>query len=58
MAVAAVAFAVFYWLEIWDESRADLLLIPVGLLTGLCLRREVHGVRDAGFSRYVVRGLA
>jgi hypothetical protein len=34
VAVAAVAFAVFYWLEIWDESRTDLLLIPVGLLAG------------------------
>jgi hypothetical protein len=34
VAVAAVAFSVFYWLEIWDESRADLLLIPVGLLAG------------------------
>ena len=34
VAVAAVAFAVFYWLEIWDENRADLMLIPVGLLAG------------------------
>ncbi len=34
VAVAAVAFAVFYWLEIWDESQSDLLLIPVGLLAG------------------------
>jgi len=34
VAVAAVAFAVFYWLEIWDEGRNDLLLIPVGLLAG------------------------
>jgi hypothetical protein len=34
VAVAAIAFAVFYWLEIWDEGRADLLLIPVGLLAG------------------------
>ncbi len=34
VAVAAVAFAVFYWLEIWDEKREDLMLIPVGLLAG------------------------
>ncbi len=34
VAVAAVAFSVFYWLEIWDENRADLTLIPVGLLAG------------------------
>jgi hypothetical protein len=34
VAVAAIAFAVFYWLEIWDERRAMGLLIPVGLLAG------------------------
>ncbi|MEO5925939.1 MAG: hypothetical protein ABIR70_19120 [Bryobacteraceae bacterium] len=36
---AAVVFAVFYWLEIWDQERtvredAWRLLIPVGLLAG------------------------
>lgn len=34
VAVAAVAFGVFYWLEIWDERRAVGLLIPAGLLAG------------------------
>jgi hypothetical protein len=34
--VAAIAFAVFYFLEIWDEVRAPRLLIPVGLLAGYC----------------------
>ncbi len=34
--VAAIAFAVFYWLEIWDESRDARLLIPIGLLAGYC----------------------
>lgn len=34
VAVAAVAFAIFYWLELWDDSRNDFLLIPVGLLSG------------------------
>ncbi|HYK62308.1 MAG TPA: hypothetical protein VEV85_22920 [Bryobacteraceae bacterium] len=34
VAVAAVVFAVFYWLEIWDELRDDGLLIPAGLLAG------------------------
>jgi hypothetical protein len=34
VAVAAVAFAVFHWLEIWDELRDDRLLIPAGLLAG------------------------
>ncbi len=31
---AAIAFSVFYWLEIWDETRDPRLLIPVGLLAG------------------------
>ena len=34
VAVAAVAFAVFYWLEVWDERRTIGLLIPAGLLAG------------------------
>ncbi len=34
VAVAAVAFAVFYLLEIWDRERTPGLLIPIGLLAG------------------------
>ncbi len=34
--VAAIAFSVFYWLEIWDENRESRLLIPIGLLAGYC----------------------
>lgn len=34
VAVAAIAFSVFYWLEIWDEWRDGRLLIPIGLLAG------------------------
>lgn len=34
--VAAIAFSVFYWLEIWEENRDWRLLIPVGLLSGYC----------------------
>jgi hypothetical protein len=34
VAAAAIVFSVFYWLEIWDDVKNDLLLIPVGLLTG------------------------
>ncbi|HEX5430770.1 MAG TPA: glycosyltransferase family 39 protein, partial [Bryobacteraceae bacterium] len=34
VAVAAVAFAVFYWLELWDSAGNELLLIPAGLLCG------------------------
>lgn len=34
VAVAAVIFAVFYWIEIWDELRDERLLIPAGLMAG------------------------
>lgn len=34
VAVAAIAFAVFYWLEIWDQRRTAAMLIPIGLLAG------------------------
>ncbi len=34
VAVAAIVFAVFYWLQIWDEQRDDWLLLPIGLLAG------------------------
>lgn len=34
VAAAAVVFAAFYWIQLWDESRNDLLLIPAGLLGG------------------------
>jgi hypothetical protein len=34
--VAAIAFSVFYFLEIWDEAREPRLLIPIGLLAGYC----------------------
>jgi len=31
---AAIVFAVFYWLEIWDAQRDARLLLPAGLLAG------------------------
>jgi len=34
VATGAIVFAVFYWLEIWDEQRAARLLVPIGLLAG------------------------
>lgn len=34
VAVAAIAFGVFYLLQIWDAERAPALLIPIGLLAG------------------------
>ena len=35
-AVAAIAFTVFYFLEIWDEAREPRLLIAIGLVAGYC----------------------
>ncbi|MCS6952369.1 MAG: discoidin domain-containing protein [Bryobacterales bacterium] len=34
VAVAAVAFAVFYLLQLWDRERAAGYLVPIGLLSG------------------------
>jgi hypothetical protein len=34
--VAAIAFSVFYFLEIWEDTRAPRLLIPIGFLAGYC----------------------
>jgi len=34
VALAAVLFAVFYLLQVWDESRDPRLLVPIGILAG------------------------
>jgi hypothetical protein len=34
LGVAAVVFSVFYWLEIWDQKRDRMVLIPIGLMAG------------------------
>jgi hypothetical protein len=34
VAVAAIAFALFYLLQIWDQERGAKLLVPIGILTG------------------------
>ncbi len=34
--VAAIAFSVFYFLEIWDQQREPRLLIAAGFLAGYC----------------------
>jgi hypothetical protein len=34
VAVAAIAFALFYLLQIWDQERRAQLLVPIGILTG------------------------
>ncbi|HEV1285214.1 MAG TPA: hypothetical protein VNU44_07885 [Bryobacteraceae bacterium] len=42
--VAAIAFSVFYFLEIWDEVREPRLLIPIGLLAGYCYAAKYTAV--------------
>ncbi len=34
VALAAVVFALFYLLQIWDASRDSKLLVPIGILAG------------------------
>jgi hypothetical protein len=34
VAVATIAFALFYLLQIWDQDRSAQLLVPIGILTG------------------------
>lgn len=36
VALACVVFALFYLLQVWAESKAPGLLIPIGLLAGFC----------------------
>jgi hypothetical protein len=36
VAVAAIVFSVFYWVQIWDSQREGRLLIVIGLLAGYC----------------------
>ena len=44
VALAAVVFALFYTLQIWDEQRDARLLIPVGVLAGFS-----YAVKYTGF---------
>jgi len=37
VAVAAIVFAVFYWLEIWDAERTTGALVALGLIAGYAL---------------------
>ncbi|MGD1072976.1 MAG: glycosyltransferase family 39 protein [Bryobacteraceae bacterium] len=43
VALATVAFAMFYLLEIWRETKDDRLLIPAGLLAGFCFAIKYTG---------------
>ena len=36
VAVAAIVFSLFYWVQIWDRQREGRILIAIGLLAGYC----------------------
>ena len=36
VAVTAIVFSVFYWVQIWDRQREGRILIAIGLLAGYC----------------------
>jgi hypothetical protein len=36
VAVAAIVFAVFYLIQIWDQERSSALFVPIGLMAGFC----------------------
>ncbi len=36
VALAAIVFAVFYLVQIWDQERSSALYVPIGLLAGFC----------------------
>jgi hypothetical protein len=61
VAAAAMVFCVFYWVEIWDESREDKLLIPIGLLVGFAYAAKytaaIIGVYVIGFVLWRTRSL-
>jgi len=44
VALAAVLFALFYLLQVWDESRDPKLLVSIGILAGFC-----YAVKYTGF---------
>jgi len=43
VALAAVLFAMFYLLQIWDQQRENRLLIPVGILAGFAVAVKYTG---------------
>jgi len=36
VAVAAIVFSVFYFVQIWDQERTSGLFVPIGLMAGFC----------------------
>jgi hypothetical protein len=54
--VAAIAFSVFYFLEIWEETREPRLLIPIGLLAGYCYAAKYTAVAMTIYAFLFVAG--
>ena len=43
VALAAVVFALFYFLQLWDRERENVLLIPIGILGGFAFAVKYTG---------------
>jgi hypothetical protein len=54
VALATVAFSLFYLLEIWRERGDDRLLIPIGLLAGFCFAIKYTGFVAPVFTAVVL----
>ena len=44
VAVAAIIFSVFYWVQIWDSQREGRILVAIGLLAGYCYAAKYTAV--------------
>ena len=55
VALATAAFATFYLLEIWRDGHEDRLLIPIGLLAGLCFAIKYTGFVAPLYAIFVLR---
>ncbi len=55
VALATVAFATFYLLEIWRDEHNDRLLIPIGLLAGFCFAIKYTGFVAPLYAVFVLR---
>ena len=44
VALAAIVFSVFYWVQIWDSQREGRILIAIGLLAGYCYATKYTAV--------------
>ena len=54
VALAAAAFATYYLVEIWRDSKRHALLIPVGLVAGFCFAIKYTGLVAPAYAISIV----